>query len=71
MAIKSLVLSKDDVELLHESLWHLYLEYDRESQAKHVNTLPELKKIFKNKKDQAKFLLERIENCSHRILLKK
>ena len=68
---KNILLSKEEVKLLHESLWHLYLEYDRESQAIHVNSLPELKKIFKSKRNQAKTLLDRLQSIDNRLTIER
>lgn len=63
----NIILSKDEVKLIHEGLSHLYFEYDRESQAIHVQQLPNLKKVFQNKKKLAKQLLKRIEKCNGSI----
>ena len=60
----NIILSKDEVKLIYEGLSHLYFEYDRESQAIHTQKLPDLKKIFQNKKKLAKHLLKRLEKCT-------
>ena len=58
----NLFLNEEEVELIFESLNHLYLETDRAMKHDHVDYLPNLKEHFLNKKKNIKDLLKRIKN---------
>lgn len=58
----NLFLDKEEIELIFESLDHLYFETDRAMQYSHADYLPKLKEHFLNKKKNIKNLLKRIKN---------
>lgn len=63
----NILLNKQEIELIHEALDHLYYESDRASKERHVDHLPKLKEHFSTKKKNTKNLLKRIKNCTGRI----
>jgi len=58
----NLFLNEEEIELIFESLNHLYLETDRAMKYDHVDYLSNLKEHFLNKKKNIKDLLKRIKN---------